>query len=136
MIFIYSCHALYNTCFPSHAASPFPDSRFSLSCLSRLEMAGIQLKKLLQDIPNFHKAAQLPDSAAPPVFKNLSYYSHYNARIEMERVFSRWVAGDSRLPPTWRSLVSVLIELGLAELSQQVEDCLNSMLTMYNEVVL
>ena len=35
-----------------------------------------------------------------------------------------WKSGRSRLPPTWKSLLSVLKHLNLEELCQQIEDYL------------
>ena len=39
-------------------------------------------------------------------------------------VINSWLSGQSVRPATWRSLHKVLRELGLEELSQQIEDCL------------
>ena len=39
----------------------------------------------------------------------------------VEEVFSLWSHGRSRLPPTWRHLLKVLRDIGLLELSQQID---------------
>ena len=39
----------------------------------------------------------------------------------VEEVFSQWSAGRSHRPPTWRHLLEVLRDIGLLELSQQIE---------------
>ena len=39
----------------------------------------------------------------------------------VEEVFSQWSAGRSHLPPTWRHLLEVLRDIGLMELSQQID---------------
>ena len=39
----------------------------------------------------------------------------------VEEVFSLWSRGRSRLPPTWRYLLKVLRDIGLLELSQQID---------------
>ena len=39
----------------------------------------------------------------------------------VEEVFSQWSAGHSHRPPTWRHLLEVLRDIGLLELSQQIE---------------
>ena len=40
----------------------------------------------------------------------------------LEVLLGLWLSGRSPRPPTWRSLLQVLTELGLQELSQQIED--------------
>ena len=39
----------------------------------------------------------------------------------VEEVFSQWSAGHSHRPPTWRHLLEVLRDIGLQELSQQID---------------
>ena len=39
----------------------------------------------------------------------------------VKEVFSRWSAGHSYRPPTWRHLLEVLQDIGLVELSQQID---------------
>ena len=39
----------------------------------------------------------------------------------VEEVFSQWSAGRSHRPPTWRHLLEVLRDIGLLELSQQID---------------
>ena len=39
----------------------------------------------------------------------------------VEEVFSQWSAGHSHHPPTWRHLLEVLRDIGLLELSQQID---------------
>ena len=39
----------------------------------------------------------------------------------VEEVFSQWSAGHSHRPPTWRHLLEVLRDIGLLELSQQID---------------
>ena len=39
----------------------------------------------------------------------------------VEEVISQWSAGRSHRPPTWRHLLEVLRDIGLVELSQQIE---------------
>ena len=39
----------------------------------------------------------------------------------VEEVFSLWSAGHSHRPPTWRHLLEVLRDIGLLELSQQID---------------
>ena len=39
----------------------------------------------------------------------------------VKEVFSQWSAGLSHRPPTWRHLLEVLRDIGLVDLSQQIE---------------
>ena len=39
----------------------------------------------------------------------------------VEEVFSQWSVGHSHRPPTWRHLLEVLRDIGLVELSQQID---------------
>ena len=39
----------------------------------------------------------------------------------VKEVFSQWSAGRSHRPPTWRHLLEVLRDIGLVELSQQID---------------
>ena len=39
----------------------------------------------------------------------------------VEEVFSQWSSGHSHRPPTWRHLLEVLQDIGLLELSQQID---------------
>ena len=60
--------------------------------------------------------------------------AHIGVRIEyscdpeecVKRAIVEWESGRSRLPPTWKSLLSVLKDLNLEELSQHIEDYLYS----------
>ena len=39
----------------------------------------------------------------------------------VEEVFSQWSAGHSHRPPTWSELLKVLRDIGLLELTQQID---------------
>ena len=39
----------------------------------------------------------------------------------VEMVFFQWSGGHSHRPPTWRELLKVLRDIGLVELSQQID---------------
>ena len=45
----------------------------------------------------------------------------------VEEVFSQWSAGHSHCPPTWRHLLEVLQDIGLLELSQQIDTFMKGM---------
>ena len=44
----------------------------------------------------------------------------------IEVIVGQWESGNSQHPPTWRSLLAVLRELDLTDLSQQIEDYMHS----------
>ena len=45
----------------------------------------------------------------------------------LEEVISQWSAGCSHLSPTWRHLLKVVRDIGLIELSQQIETYMKGM---------
>ena len=47
----------------------------------------------------------------------------------VEEVISRWSAGHSPRPPTWRELLQVLQDIGQLELRQQIEAFMKGMFT-------
>ena len=63
---------------------------------------------LLQEQDKYGRKIALPDPQTAP--------SRY-----VEEVFSQWSAGRSHRPPTWRHLLEVLRDIGLVELSQQID---------------
>ena len=67
-------------------------------------MNGVQLKEQDED----GKEIVLPDPQ-----------SHPDRYVKV--VFSQWSAGRSHRPPTWRHLLEVLRDIGLLELSQQID---------------
>ena len=97
--------------FPSSfslAVSPYdPDSRFNMNSLSRLEEGvGIKIVTSLAEIPT-QLAAVL---------------GMKGREQEVEIVIGKWESGQSQHPITWRSLLDILKELDLEDLSQEIED--------------
>ena len=45
----------------------------------------------------------------------------------VEEVISQWSAGHSHRPPTWRQHLEVLRDIGLLELSQQIDTFMQGM---------
>ena len=88
--------------------SPYdPNSRFSMNSLSRLEEgAGIKIVTSLAEVP-----AQLA-----------AVLGMEGEEQEVEIVIGKWESGQSQHPITWRSLLDVLKELDLEDLSQEIED--------------
>ena len=107
--------------------SPYdPDSRFSMSALCRLENKGIQVLTSLGILQRqLMVAAKITFIAkAGSEYKKLRSNESKDA---VEVIIRQWILGDnSALPPTWRSLHQVLRELGLEELSQEIEEFLSS----------
>ncbi len=100
-----------------------PDREFVSDVLSRLEaVMGIQIKSVLANvhsqfttssgvtlvITNKGRKLTLPDPHKNPV----SY---------IEKVIVLWSLKYSPRPPTWRHLLDVIQDIGLIELSQQIE---------------
>ena len=101
--------------------SPYdPDGQFSMSALCRLENKGIHVLKSLERLQRqLMKAANVTFTAKAD--------TEYKKLRSVEIIIRQWTLGDnSPLPPTWRSLYQVLRELGLEELSQQIEEFLCS----------
>ena len=96
------------------AVSPYdPDSLVSMSSLSRLEEgAGIKIVSSLVEIPT----QQLLSTAR-------IFLEAVTEGASIEVIVRQWIeSGYSLRPPTWRSLLAVLRELDLTDLSQQIED--------------
>ena len=117
--------------FMCSAVSSFdPDSRFISNVLSRLEaVMGIQIVSALANIHS-----QLITSLGvqrPDYNPDLDIYPHkYVTDVKelicpadyyVKEVISQWSAGCSHRPPTWRHLLEVLRDIGLVELSQQID---------------
>ncbi len=100
-----------------------PDREFVSDVLSRLEaVMGIQIKSVLANVHSHFTTSSavmlvatyegmqltLPDPNKDPV----SY---------IEEVIFQWSIGRGLHPPTWRHLLDVLQDIGLIELSQQIE---------------
>ena len=94
--------------------------------LSRLEpVMGIQIVSALANIHS-----QLKTTSGVHLEQQVIY--EYGRKIlfpdpqtdpgwYVKEVFSQWSAGYSCRPPTWRHLLEVLRDIGLVELSQQIE---------------
>ena len=115
-------HTIHSVSTPfSFAVSPYdPDSLFSMSSLLRLEEgAGIKVVSSLAEIPR-----QLASVAGvhmdERMERGLTRVKSKGASVEI--IVGRWESGTSQRPLTWRSLLDVLRELGLTDLSQELED--------------
>ena len=87
-----------------------PDSRFSMKSFFTLEEgAGIKIVASLAEIPT-QLAAIL----------GVSLMTGEEQQVEI--VIEKWESGQSQHPRTWRSLLNILKELDLEDLSQEIED--------------
>ena len=87
-----------------------------MSSLFKLEEgAGIKVVSSLAKIP-----ARLAAAVGINLQEHVMDLPDKNKRVEM--IIDQWKAGDSQRPATWRSLLNVLQDLGLEDLSQEVED--------------
>ena len=103
-----------------------PDSNFKSDVLSRLEaLMGIQIMSVLG---NNH--SQLTTSSRVKLrTREENYWGWYEALpdpqrapvLYVEEVIFQWFMGASDRPPTWKQLLEVFQEMGLRELSQQIE---------------
>ena len=86
-----------------------------MPALSKLEYTGVQIITSLKAILSQLRA-------------HIGVSEYYR---DFKRVIIEWNSGRSHIPPTWKSLLSVLKDLNLEELSQQIEDYL-----IYGELLL
>ena len=100
-------------------SSPY-DSPFTMSSFHGLEqVAGIKIVTILSEI---HGKVM---SAAGVVLnksqqKKLKKCETNTERLEV--IIGQWESGNSDIPPTWESLLSILDTLQLNELKQQVKN--------------
>ena len=101
--------------------SPYdPDSRFSMSSLSRLEHgAGI---KVITSLAVYY--TQLMSFAGIALYNKNFIKTKTGSEKVLEIVLKEWETGKSSRPPTWQSLLDILNELDLDDLSKQIEDYL------------
>ena len=105
-----------------------PEIIFPRYALTRLEaVMGIQIVSVLAKlhspftsssgvilkprVDHYGRKIALPDPDEEP--------SQYVVEVVLQ-----WSAGRSRRPPTWRQLLTVFQDIGLAQLSQQIEEFL------------
>ena len=84
--------------------------------LSRLEaVMGIQIVSALA---NIHSQLVITSGVQ---LQEQDEYDSQTAGWYVEEVFSQWSAGHSHRPPTWRHLLEVLRDIGLVDLTQQID---------------
>ena len=114
----------------SPTVSPYsPELEFPRNALTRLEaVMGIQIVSVLAKLHSL-----LTSTSGVKLQRRKSRYGgnialpdpdEEPARCVVEVVL-QWSAGHSPRPPTWRQLLTVLQDIGLVPLSQQIEEFLN-----------
>ena len=51
---------------------------------------------------------------------------HYNAEEINQAILTRWLQGQGKQPMTWSTLIDVLNDIGLSELTEIIQEDLNS----------
>ena len=120
---VFDSHQVYMYCVVS---SYDPNSKFHSDILSRLEaVMGIEIMSALG---NNH--SQLTTSSGVILQTRKDHWGNDIALLPdpqrepvlyVEEVIIQWSMGRSPRPPTWKHLLEVLQEMGLRELSQQIE---------------
>ncbi len=95
-----------------------PESQFSMSSLHRLESVGINIVTSLKEIYMQVMAATgiIPEYLMPRLTKSMTYTEC------LEIIVDEWVLEGGLYLPTWRSLLTILEQLNLKHLGQQIED--------------
>ena len=97
-----------------------PDGVFCKGLLQKLDMAGFNLSASLVGLEKkFRTAIGIPSGAIP---------DHFTPEQSVISAVSYWLEYRDGLkkPPTWRSILDILEELGLGELSQQIREYLSN----------
>lgn len=100
-----------------------PDSLFNMSALSKLEgVANIKTLSSLAEVQSklITAAGLTLESKAELKIANIE-----DPCLHVEIILNQWASGRSLRPPTWRSLLEVLCEVGLNKLGQEMEDFMN-----------
>ena len=112
-------HAQTCTHTHTHAVSPYnPDDEFIKNAPQRLDAVGFSVyTSLANHFREFKNAIGLPDICGENSFEET-----------LALVFDHWLSNRNSLrrPPTWKSLLDILKELGLKELSQRIEEYLSN----------
>ena len=113
----------------SPTVSPyFPEIEFPRNALTRLEaVMGIQIVSVLAKLHS-----PLTSSSGVKLQRRKNHSGRKIALPDPDEepaqyvveVVLQWSAGRSRRPPTWRQLLTVVQDIGLVPLSQQIEEFL------------
>ena len=116
------------------AVSPFdPDSNFTMRALSLVEVAGIPMmhsidiytEEIRTTVSIRHMKSESQTDEPMWHLGERSSSRHF-LQSRVGRLFADWLKGGGKLPPTWRSLLQVIRQLGLDDLANQVETYLKT----------
>ena len=114
--------------------TPFDsDSNFTMRVLSLVEVAGIPVMHSI-DIytEEIRKTVSIRHMKSEPRTDERMWHlgerssSRHFWWSSVGRLFADWLKGGGKLPPTWRSLLQVIRQLGLVDLANQVETYLKT----------
>ena len=98
------------------------DSQISFNALCKLEESGISLSANIHTTELMTAAGFTLDQDSKQQIEK----SDWSPCEYLQILIGQWKSDkNSRLPPTWMSLLEVLREQNLKELSQQIEDCIS-----------
>ena len=115
------------------AETPYnPDSNFTMRALTLVEAAGVPVMRNIEthsrhirDTVGFKVSEhRVSDPKTDPFLLRLTSLTHVSS--ECLSVFTDWLTRGGKLPPTWRSLLHVIRQLGLDDLANQVETYLKT----------
>ena len=115
-------------CMPPIVSPYSPEIEFPRHALTRLEaVMGIQIVSVLAKLHS-----PLTSSSGVELQRRVDHYGDKIALPDPDEepdqyvveLVLQWSAGHSRRPPTWRQLLTVLQDIGLVLLSQQIEEFL------------
>ena len=127
---------LYFLAVPSYS----PEIAFPRNVLTRLEaVMGIQIVSFLAE----HHST-LTSSSGVELLPRVDDYGDEIALPDpntepakyVEEVMLQWSAGRSHRPPTWRQLLTVLQDMDLIQLSQQIEEFVKGKIIAWNNPIL
>ncbi len=101
-------------CYSTTETQYDPDTPFTMSSLSKLEGAGMNIATLL--------SRNISRLASCVLDENVNQQLMQRHNKPLERIINLWKSGRSNRSATWRTLLETLLELNLVELSLQIEE--------------
>ena len=112
-----------------------PEIKFPHNVITRLEaVMGIQIMSVLAELHST-LASSSGVNLEPVIYHGQLWWlpdSNKKPARYVEDVILRWYLGGSHRPPTWRQLLTVLQDIGLVQLSQQIEEFINGKMAAWN----
>lgn len=97
-----------------------PDSQFNMCALSKLD--GVAHIKALSSLAEMQSKLITAAGLTLEAHAEKKIANTEDPCLHVEIILNQWAAGRSLRPPTWRSLIEVLCEVGLNNLGQEMED--------------